>query len=157
VNKVLKLAVSVLVPITAGLIGTFFTTSSIPTWYAALNKPFFSPPNWLFAPVWTVLYILMGVSFYLIWIKGFKSKKSREAAYLFGVQLALNTVWSPVFFGLKNTVLGLVIIILMLLYIYKTIKAFAPINKSASLLLYPYFAWVTFATLLNASIFALNR
>jgi translocator protein len=141
----------------AGGLGTIFTISSIPTWYATLIKPPFSPPNFLFGPVWTLLYILMGVSLALVWQKGLKTRKIREALYLFGVQLALNAIWSPVFFGAKNVFLALIIIILMWLFILKTIIAFGKINKVASYLLYPYIAWVSFATILNFSIWILNR
>ncbi len=157
VRNSLKFVVSILVCLAAGAVGTVFTVSAIPTWYAALNKPVFSPPNYLFAPVWTVLYILMGISFYLIWKKGIKSRKNREAIFLFGTQLVLNTVWSPVFFGAKNILLALIIIIAMWFYIVKTIVAFRKVDKTAALLLYPYIAWVSFATVLNFSIWMLNR
>lgn len=153
----LKLFAAILICWTAGGLGTIFTSSAIPNWYAYLNKPFFSPPNWVFGPVWSTLYTLMGVSAYLIWKKGFKTQKIRNAIYLFGIQLILNAVWSPVFFGVKNLFLALVIIVFMWIYIYKTIIAFAKINKTASYLLYPYLAWVSFATLLNYSVWMLNR
>lgn len=138
-----------------GILGSAFTFSSIPNWYVYLNKPFFSPPNWLFGPVWTLLYALMGVSAYLIWQK--KNKKTKEALNLFWIQLGLNFIWTPIFFGAKNLLLALVVIVAMWVYIVKTIKAFAKINKISSYLLYPYLAWVSFATLLNLSIWILNR
>jgi len=94
-------------------LGTIFTISSIPTWYATLVKPSFSPPNWLFGPVWTILYILMGISLALVVSKGVKSKKIREALMLFGVQLILNAIWSPIFFGAKALLLSLMVIVLM--------------------------------------------
>jgi tryptophan-rich sensory protein len=156
-NKFLKFVVSLGICLLAGGLGTIFTVSSIPTWYAALNKPVFSPPNYLFAPVWTILYILMGISLYLVWKKGIKTKKSREAIYTFGVQLFLNAIWSPVFFGYKNIFLALIIIVLMLVFIIKTIVLFAKIDKKAAYLLYPYAAWVSFATILNFSVWILNR
>jgi tryptophan-rich sensory protein len=156
-NKFLKFVVSLGICLLAGGLGTIFTVSSIPTWYAALNKPVFSPPNYLFAPVWTILYILMGISLYLVWKKGIKTKKSREAIYTFGVQLFLNAIWSPVFFGYKNIFLALIIIILMLVFIIKSIVLFAKIDKKAAYLLYPYAAWVSFATILNFSVWILNR
>jgi tryptophan-rich sensory protein len=156
-KNLLKLLASVFICLAAGGIGTLFTSSAIPTWYATLNKPVFSPPNYLFAPVWTLLYILMGVSAYLIYSKGLKSKKVRAALYLFGIQLVLNALWSPVFFGAKNILLALIIIIAMWICIGKTILAFGKINKVASYLLYPYIAWVSFATILNFSVWLLNK
>ena len=140
-----------------GIVGSLFTAPAIPAWYAGLVKPPFSPPNWIFAPAWTLLYILMGISFYLIWKKGTKDKKVRYAIKIFGVQLVLNAVWSPIFFGAKNMFLALIVIILMWFFIGKTIVAFGKINKLASRLLYPYILWVSFASLLNFSVWILNR
>jgi len=148
---------SIGVCLSAGALGTVFTVSSIPTWYTTLNKPVFNPPNWIFGPVWTVLYILMGVSFALIWLKGVKTQKSREAISLFLVQLFLNAIWTPIFFGAKNLFLALIVIILMWIFILKTILAFGKINKTASYLLYPYIAWVSFATILNFAVWLLNK
>ncbi|KKS94796.1 MAG: Tryptophan-rich sensory protein [Microgenomates group bacterium GW2011_GWC1_43_13] len=155
--KFLRYFLSIGICLVAGGLGTIFTISSIPTWYATLNKPFFSPPNYLFGPVWTILYILMGVSLALIWQKGIKKKTVRDAMFLFGIQLLLNALWSPVFFGAKNLFLALIIIVLMWIFILKTILAFAKIDKTASYLLYPYIAWVSFATILNFSVWFLNR
>jgi len=156
-GKTLKLILSVVVCLLAGSLGTIFTISAIPTWYAGLIKPFFSPPNWLFGPVWTILYILMGVSFFLIWQKGFKDKKVVTALKLFAVQLLLNAIWSPIFFGAKNLFLAFIVIVFMWVFIVKTIFAFKKIDKVASYLLYPYIAWVSFATILNFSVWFLNR
>lgn len=156
-KNILKLTLSIVVCLLAGGIGTIFTSSAIPTWFSTLNKPFFNPPNYLFAPVWTILYILMGISVYLIWNKGFKTKKVRDAIYIFGIQLILNTIWSPVFFGAHNLFLAFVIIIGLWFYIVKTIRAFAKIDKFSSYLLYPYLFWVSFASILNFSIWFLNR
>lgn len=153
----LKLAASVFVCLAAGGIGTVFTVQSIPTWYSTLNKPVFSPPNYLFGPVWTVLYILMGISLYLVWKRGLKTGKVRSALYIFGIQLILNAIWSPIFFGLKNLLLALIVIIVMWIYILKTILVFLKIDKTAGYLLYPYLAWVSFASLLNFSVWLLNR
>jgi tryptophan-rich sensory protein len=143
--------------LTAGGLGTFFTVSSIPTWYATLAKPVFSPPNYLFGPVWSLLYVLMGIAVAIIWEKGLKTKKVRDAIYLFGIQLFLNAIWSPIFFGAKNLFIALIVIVIMWVYIVKTILAFAKIDKKASYLLYPYVAWVSFATILNFSVWFLNR
>ena len=156
-GKTLKIISSIAVCLSAGAVGTIFTISAIPTWYATLIKPSFSPPNYLFGPVWTILYILMGISIAIIWQKGIKTMKAREAVYLFIVQLALNAVWSPIFFGAKNLFIALIIIIFMWIFILKTIMAFAKINKIAAYLLYPYIAWVSFATILNFSVWFLNH
>lgn len=155
--KLLRYILSIGICFLAGGIGTLFTVSAIPTWYALLNKPSFSPPNWLFGPAWTILYTLMGISVAIIWLKGLKTKKVRDAVYLFGIQLGLNAVWSPVFFGAKNLFLALIIIIAMWIFILKTILAFGKINKKASYLLYPYIAWVSFASILNFSVWLLNK
>ena len=149
VKNLLLLIFSIGICLGAGVLGSFFTISSIPTWYQTLNKPFFSPPNWIFGPVWTILYILMGYSLYLFWLK-------KKVPVVFWVQLALNTVWSIIFFGLKNPVLALVDIAALWLSIVLTIKAFSKINKLAGNLLYPYLIWVSFATILNLAIVLLN-
>lgn len=153
----LKFAASILMCLLIGVIGSVPTLSSIPTWYSHLVKPTFNPPNYLFGPVWSVLYILMGISFYIIWKKGFKSKKTKQAMTLFFTQLILNAIWSPVFFGYKNILLALIVIVFLWLFILRTILAFAKIDKLAGYLLYPYFAWVSFASILNFSIWILNR
>ncbi|HUC95156.1 MAG TPA: TspO/MBR family protein [Candidatus Saccharimonadales bacterium] len=155
--KILKYVLSVGICLAAGALGTIFTISSIPTWYAHLIKPSFSPPNWLFGPVWTILYILMGVSVAIIWSKGLKAKKVREAVYLFIIQLFLNAIWTPIFFGAKDLFLSLIVIGLMWIFILKTILAFGKVNKTASYLLYPYIAWVSFASILNFSVWILNK
>ena len=156
-NKYFKVFLSIGICLLAGGLGTIFTISSIPTWYATLIKPPFSPPNYLFGPVWTILYILMGISVSIIWLKGTKTKKVRVALMFFGVQLFLNAIWSPVFFGAKSLFISLIIIGLMWLFILKTILTFGKINKTASYLLYPYIAWVSFASILNFSVWILNR
>ena len=127
------------------------------SWYNPLNKPFFTPPSWLFGPAWTVLYILMGVSAYLVWKKGFKKKQIKEALKIFAIQFVLNLSWSPIFFGAKQIFLALIVIIIMWIIIFKTIKVFAKIDKTASYLLYPYILWVSFATILNFSVWLLNK
>lgn len=157
-SKSLKIVIFAFISLVLGSIGGLITTPAIPTWYANLNKPFFSPPNWLFGPVWTILYILIGISFALIWNKYKKGDKKIVAAMkLFGIQFLLNLIWSPVFFGMKNLFLALVVIVAMWYFILKTIKAFAKIDKTSSYLLYPYFAWVSFASLLNFAVWILNR
>lgn len=150
-----KLLISIALPFLAGAIGSYFTAPSIPTWYASLNKPTFNPPNWLFGPVWTLLYILMGISFYLIWNK--QTKKDRPQAYkYYFAQLILNSIWSIVFFGIKRLDLALIVIVVLWFLILKTIIAFRQMNKTSSNLLIPYILWVSFATLLNFSLYILN-
>ena len=140
----------------AGLIGSLFTVSAIPTWYAALNKPFFSPPNYLFGPVWTILYIMMGLAAFFVYQKGWQKKKVRIALYTFGVQLALNTLWSIIFFGLRSPLGGFIEIIVLWSAIFVTIWRFATIDMKAALLMVPYILWVTFALMLNFAIVLLN-
>lgn len=152
----LKLITSVVACELVGILGAFFTTSAIPTWYTTINKPFFSPPNWVFGPVWTSLYLLMGISLYLIWAKGLKKKSVKSAVNLFIAQLTLNFIWSPAFFGLKSPLLGLIVITFLWCFIVMTMKKFYPLSKVSFYLLVPYLFWVSFAAILNASIFLLN-
>ncbi len=139
-----------------GILGTPFTLAAIPTWYVNLNKPFFAPPNWIFGPVWTLLYFLMGISLYLVLIRGWKKKVVKSAVVFFLAQLALNFLWSPVFFGLKSPLLGLITIVALWVFIVITMKKFYSLSKLAFFLLVPYFLWVSFATVLNAAILFLN-
>ena len=143
-----KLFLSIGLCLLAGGVGSIFTTSAIPTWYATLDKPFFSPPNFVFAPVWTTLYILMGISLYLVWKKKFPT--------IFGVQLFLNFLWSIIFFGMRNPSLALVDIVALWIAIALTIKSFYKISKLSAYSLTPYLLWVSFATLLNLMIVLLN-
>lgn len=148
---------SILICLGAEAAGVTFTFSALKTWYPTLVKPSFNPPNWLFGPVWIILYLLMAISLYLIWLKGLKNKNVRNAVFLFFIQLILNATWSPVFFGARNVFLALIVIVILWFYILKTILAFSKIDKQASYLLYPYLAWVSFATVLNFSIWILNH
>ena len=150
-----KLLVAIVVCQLAGIIGSIFTISSIPVWYAFLNKPFFNPPNWLFGPAWIVLYTLMGISLYLVWQKGLNEKTKVPLAF-FGVQLVLNTLWSIIFFGFQAPMLAFFEIILLWFAIVFTSYKFYPVSKKAAYLLIPYIVWVSFATLLNYSIWVLN-
>lgn len=153
--KWLSLIVSIGVSLLAGIIGSFFTFDAIPTWYAFLNKPFFSPPNWIFGPVWTTLYILMGISLYIIW-QSKKSTKRTQALILFGVQIVLNAVWSILFFGLQSPLVAFIEIIILLFAILLTAKYMYSISKVAGYLFIPYICWVTFASILNFAIYLLN-
>lgn len=135
----------------AGIIGSIFSFNSINTWYLTLEKPFFNPPSFVFGPVWTILYLLMGISLFLVW-----GKKKTDLRWFFA-QLALNTIWSIIFFGLKNPLLAFIVLIFLWISIYQSIKSFRKVNKTASYLLYPYLGWVSFAGTLNLSIVLLNK
>ncbi len=150
----MKLILSLLLPQLAGAIGALFTVNAIPIWYVYLNKSSFSPPNWLFGPVWLILYLMMGVSLYLNWIS--KKKQAKTNVRLFFIHLFFNLIWTPVFFGAKDTLLALYIIIMIWLFIVTMIFKFWKINKVSSLLLVPYLLWVSFATVLNYFIWKLN-
>lgn len=157
ISDILKLVVSIVACLAAGAIGSVFTRSAIPTWYATLEKPFFTPPNWLFAPAWTLLYILMGVAAFLVWRKGLENRGVRIALIVFLIQLALNALWSVVFFGLESPLYGLIVIVVLWAAILITVIKFFRISRVASVLMWPYLLWVTFAAVLNASIWLLNR
>jgi benzodiazapine receptor len=156
-NNTTKLVVSIVACLAAGAIGSIFTRSAIPTWYATLQKPFFSPPNWLFAPVWTLLYILMGIAAFLVWRKGLENRQVRIALIVFLIQLILNALWSVVFFGLESPLSGLIVISILWVAILVTVIKFFKTSRVASMLMWPYLLWVTFAAVLNASIWLLNR
>jgi tryptophan-rich sensory protein len=141
----------------AGIIGSVFTTPSIPGWYAGIAKPSFNPPNWIFGPVWTLLYALMGLAAFLVYEKGFKRPEVKKALTVFAAQLLLNTLWSIVFFGAHMILGAAVVIVLLWALILATILLFHRISKAAAYLLVPYIFWVTFATVLNISLYVLNR
>ena len=149
-----RLILSVIVCQLAGVFGSFFTVSAIPGWYATLNKPWFTPPGWLFGPVWLSLYTLMGIALYLVWQKGLG--KNRLAAGVFGVQLGLNALWSFLFFGLQNPFLGLLNILALWVMIALSIWAFYKVDRRAGHLLLPYIVWVSIATALNYYVWILN-
>lgn len=155
--RIILLAFSIGICFLAGGIGSLFTFSAIPAWYAALQKPFFNPPNWLFGPVWSTLYFLMGVSLYLILNKKSQKKEKRQGLAYFFVQLFLNALWSIIFFGFHLPVFAFLEIIILWIMIFFTIKYFLKVVKTAGWLLIPYLAWVSFAGLLNLSIAILNR
>jgi len=156
-NKISKLTISVITCLLAGSIGSFFTTPSIRTWYATIQRPALAPPNWIFGPVWTVLYVLMAVSAFLIWEKGIKKVEVKTSLYVFGIQLALNSLWSILFFGMHSPVLAFIEIIALWLAILLTIVKFYRLSTTAAYLLLPYLIWVSFAAFLNFSFWILNR
>jgi benzodiazapine receptor len=149
--------VSVVVCELAGVIGSLFTTPSIPGWYAGLTKPPFNPPNWIFGPVWTVLYALMGLAAYLVFEKGFKRPEVKKGLSVFAAQLLLNVLWSIVFFGAHVIFGAVVVIVLLWTLILATILLFRRISRAAACLLVPYVLWVSFAAVLNVSLYVLNR
>jgi len=151
-----RLIISLALPQLAGIVGSLFTTSAIPTWYAGLEKPSFSPPNWLFGPVWIILYILMGSSVYLVWQKIEENKKVRGALWLFWIHLVFNATWSIIFFGLRNPGLAFLNIITIWLLIIVLIIKFWKFSYWSSYLLIPYLLWVSFASGLNYFIWRLN-
>ena len=155
--KIFKLIVSLAVCGLAAFAGSLFTTSKIPTWYAGLNKPFFTPPNWLFAPAWTTLYVLMGISLYLVWQKGTEVPGVKKGMTIFLVQLVFNSAWSIVFFGLESPLGGVAVIVVLWVAILLTMIQFFKLSKAAGWLLVPYLAWVSFASALNVAVFILNR
>jgi len=150
-----RLIVSLVLCQLAGVIGSFFTVNSIPVWYASLNKPSFNPPGWIFGPVWITLYILMGISFYLIWMK--KDKINfKLLSSLFFTQLTLNSLWTIIFFGLHSPFFAFIEIIILWIMILLCIILFYKVSKVSSYLLIPYLLWVSFASILNFFLWKLN-
>lgn len=148
------LIISILIPQLVGLVSSYYTISAIPTWYATLNKASFNPPGFVFGPVWTTLYLLMGISLYLVLVK--KIKSSSPAIKAFSVQLLLNFLWTFIFFGLKNPLIAFIEIVLLAISIAYTIKLFYKVSRNAAYLLVPYLIWVSFASLLNLFVVILN-
>ncbi len=156
-NSIVKLIVSIVACLAAGGIGSLFTFRSIPTWYPGLKKPKYTPPNQVFGPIWTALYILMGLSVYFVWQKGLANDGVLPAFILFWVQLGLNALWSIIFFGLKSKGGGVIIIIVLWFLILATIITSFQVSIWAGILLIPYILWVSVATYLNVGIWRLNK
>lgn len=155
-KNILKLILCIGLCQLAGIIGSFYTTDAIPTWYASLNKPALNPPNWIFGPVWITLYTLMGIALYIIWKKGADTPGVKSAMTIFFIQLIFNTAWSIVFFGSQNIFAALIVIIILWLLILLTIIFFHRLSSLAVYLLVPYIIWVSFASYLNYMIYRLN-
>ena len=156
-NKISRIAIVVIICLAVGYLSGMVTRASITTWYPTLVKPSFNPPNWIFAPVWTSLYVMMGVAAGLIWNQITTQKVAvTKALQIFAIQLILNALWSYLFFGLHNLMLATIEVVLLWLMIFETYSQFAKINKTASYLMLPYLAWVSFASVLTASICWLN-
>jgi benzodiazapine receptor len=155
-RDILELAGALFVCQLAGLVGSVFTTPAIPTWYVSLNKPSFTPPSWVFAPVWVTLFTLMGLSLFIVLRKGFEKPAIRRAVSVFVAQLVLNMLWSVAFFGFRSPLYGLIVITLLWITLLATIFTFYRISRTAAILLVPYFLWGSFASVLNFSILVLN-
>lgn len=157
-NKYFKILILVATCLAIGYLSGIVTRASIVTWYAVIQKPSFNPPNWIFAPVWTTLYVFMGFAGGLVWDKIDENRAEvKKALTFFAIQLALNALWSLLFFGLKNPLLAVIEIALLALMVYETMVVFFKINKLAGWLFVPYLLWVCFAAVLNASIWWLNK
>jgi len=154
-NDFLRLLASIVLCFSAAGLGGLSTSTAVTSWYLTINKPTWTPPSWLFGPVWTILYLMMAIAFYLIWTKGV-TKKTLPALRFFLIQLALNLFWSLIFFGLGNFWLAYLEIITLLLFIVMTIKSFWGLSPFAGRLLIPYLLWVSFASFLNLAIALLN-
>jgi benzodiazapine receptor len=156
-NNIVKLIISILACFAAGTIGSLFTFKAIPTWYPSLKKPKYTPPNQVFGPVWTTLYILMGISVFFTWQEGLSNNYVLLAFTLFWVQLVFNALWSIIFFGMKSKGGGVFIIIILWLLILATIITSFRISLLAGVLLIPYIIWVSTASYLNIGIWWLNK
>ena len=157
-NKISRITIVVIICLAVGYLSGMVTRTSITTWYATLVKPSFNPPNWIFAPVWTSLYVMMGIAAGLIWNQIPSQKEAvTKALQFFAIQLVLNALWSYLFFGMYNLMLATIEVVLLWLMIFETYSQFAKINKTASYLMLPYLAWVSFASVLTASIWWLNN
>ena len=152
----MKLIISLIVTFAAAALGSYFTTPNISTWYASLNKPFFSPPEWIFAPVWSLLYILMAIALYLVWKKDSPQQDKTKAIILYAIQLSLNALWSVIFFGMREPGIALAEIVVLETEIILTALSFRKMSKVAARLFIPYIIWVGFAAILNLSIVVLN-
>ncbi len=153
---ILRLLVSVAVCQGAGILGSVFTARSIETWYDGLARPAIAPPNWVFAPVWTALFLLMGISLFIVWTVGPAKGSVGLAFAVFASQLALNILWSFLFFGLRSPGAAFVEILILWLAILLTVIVFFRLSKAAAILLLPYLLWVGFATALNFMFWRLN-
>ncbi|MFT3933454.1 MAG: TspO/MBR family protein [Chitinophagaceae bacterium] len=156
-NNTTKLILSIVLTVGIGLLGGLFTAPEIQGWYAHINKPSWNPPNWLFGPVWTLLYVLMGIAFYKVWKTTTTADKKQWAIIIFIAQMALNFIWSYIFFNQHQPGWAFVDIVVLWLAIICTIIAFSRINSGAAWLLVPYISWVSFAAILNYVIWQMNK
>lgn len=156
VKNIPTLIICIAIAWSPGFFGSILFATGDDSWYQQLEKPWFNPPNWIFGPVWSILYIGIGISLYLVWTRGDRSPAWYRLMAVFAVQLVLNGLWTPAFFGLESPVAGLVVIFPMLISIAVTIWLARPVSGLAALLLVPYLLWVSFAMILNFSIWQLN-
>lgn len=154
-NKIFQLFLFLAITFLAAFIGSYFTTPNIESWYKTLNKPSFAPPNWLFAPAWTILYLLMAISAFLIYQQK-ENSPTKYALNFYFFQLILNSLWSIIFFGLRSPQFAFFEIIILWIFIFLTLLKFYKIYKTAGLLLLPYLLWASFASVLNLFIWLLN-
>lgn len=156
-SNIVKAIIAIVIPLMVGATSGFFTISGVESWYQTIQKPSWNPPNWIFGPVWTTLYVMMGIALFLVWKEDTSEELKKIAIALFAVQLTLNFFWSFIFFNQQQPGWALVEIIAMWFFILLTIFAFAQVNKTAAWLLVPYISWVSFASILNYTIWQLNR
>lgn len=155
-NNTLRLVISIAIPLAVGATAGLFTATGVDSWFQTISKPTWNPPNWIFGPVWTTLYVLMGIALFLVWKSDTNTKWKKTAISLFALQLLLNFFWSFIFFNQQQPGWAFVEIIIMWVFILLTIFAFARVNHTAAWLLVPYISWVSFAMILNYSIWKLN-
>lgn len=155
-NNSIKLIIAIAIPVAVGAISGFFTATGVESWYQTINKPSWNPPSWIFGPVWTTLYVMMGIALFLVWKSDSSDILKKTAIALFAIQLILNFFWSFIFFNQHQIGWALVEIIAMWIFILLTIFAFGNVSKLAAWLLVPYISWVSFATILNYTIWKLN-
>jgi tryptophan-rich sensory protein len=152
----LLLVFCIFIPLIIGFIGSFFTMTSVTGWYLTLNKPWFTPPGWVFGPAWTILYILMGVAWWFVLRNGINSPPVKTATMWFLVQLVVNLLWSLVFFGMQSLLGGVIVILILILLIGITMLSFSKVSRESVILLIPYLCWTLFATILTISVYLLN-
>ena len=156
-SNIVKAIIAIAIPLIVGGTSGFFTVTGVESWYQTIQKPSWNPPNWIFGPVWTSLYLMMGIALFLVWKEDTSSELKKIAIGLFTIQLVLNFFWSFIFFSQQQPGWALVEIVVLWIFILLTIFAFAQVNKTAAWLLVPYISWVSFATILNYTIWQLNR
>ena len=155
-NGLISAAASIFIALAVGAIGGFATASSVTTWYRSLAKPAFNPPDAVFAPVWTTLYVVMAIAAWRVWRADSAGRRRDTALILYAVQLILNLAWSLIFFGLRQTAIALVEVAVLWIAVLATAVSFWRVDRPAGLAMIPYAAWVTFASVLNFEIWRLN-
>ena len=155
-SNILKLIISIALPLLIGFSSSYFTITGVGSWYQTIQRPSWNPPNWVFGPVWTTLYIMMGIALFMVWKSDENYSLKRIAILLFSIQLIFNFFWSFIFFNQQRPGVAFGEIILLWIFILITIFVFAKVNKTAAWLLVPYISWVSFAAILNYSIWRLN-